>query len=335
MAAEEVIGGGGGGGESVPASPRNKVKLLCSHGGKILPRSADGHLKYVGGETRIVSFPRDINFSDLMKKLASVSDGDIILKYQIIPEDLDALVSVKTEEDLRHMLDEHDRYESAGNPMLRAFLFPANPVVTENRMMTSTEHQAIEQRYIDAVNGIIRSTTTVTTAINHHVTTGKPLSPTGVSSTSSSPKSPESCNIETVFQKSRQLHIHRVHSSPSISSLSGQNHHSTTTAPMPHNQQHNQNYQKLQRHGYLSPRAQTPERLVSVRSVGREDSWKYQVIPGPPVNYYPVAIARHTRGSGCYCSKCMHFDEYGAYKNRKIARAGSPFRSPPLPRSPS
>lgn len=62
MAAEEVIVGGGGG-ESVPASPRNKVKLLCSHGGKILPRSADGHLKYVGGETRIVSFPRDINFS--------------------------------------------------------------------------------------------------------------------------------------------------------------------------------------------------------------------------------------------------------------------------------
>lgn len=274
-------------------------------------------------------------FTDLMKKLSSVSDGDIILKYQIIPEDLDALVSVKTEEDLRHMLDEHDQYESVGNPMLRAFLFPANPVVTENRMMTSTEHQAIEQRYIDAVNGIIRSTTTVTTAIKHHVTTGKPLSPTGVSSTSSSPKSPESCNIETVFQKSRQLHMHRVHSSPSISSLSGQNHHSTTTAPMPHNQQHNQNYQKLQRHGYLSPRALTPERLVSVRSVGREDSWKYQVIPGPPGNYYPVAIARHTRGSGCYCSKCMQFDEYGAYKNRKIARAGSPFRSPPLPRSPS
>lgn len=274
-------------------------------------------------------------FTDLMKKLASVSDGDIILKYQVIPEDLDALVTVKTEEDLRHMLDEHDRYENAGNPMLRAFLFPSNPVVTENRMMNPTEHHAIEQRYIDAVNGIIRPITTVTPAVKNHVITGKPLSPTGASSSSSSPKSPESCNMETVFQKSRQLHMNRVHSSPSISSLGGQNHHSTTTAPMPHHHQHNQNYQQLQRHGFLSPRAQAPERLVSVRSVGREDSWKYQASPSPPGNYYPTAMARHTRGCGCYSSKYVHSDEYGAYVNRKFAIAGSPFRSPPLPGSPS
>lgn len=76
MGAEDIIVGGGEeettaaavtmaseSGSSAPASPRNKVKLLCSHGGKILPRTTDGHLKYVGGETRIVSFPRDINFS--------------------------------------------------------------------------------------------------------------------------------------------------------------------------------------------------------------------------------------------------------------------------------
>lgn len=47
---------------SAPNSPKNKIKLLCSHGGKILPRPADGHLKYVGGETRVISVPRDIKF---------------------------------------------------------------------------------------------------------------------------------------------------------------------------------------------------------------------------------------------------------------------------------
>lgn len=47
---------------SAPVSPRNKVKFLCSYGGKILPRPADNHLKYVGGETRVISVPRDIDF---------------------------------------------------------------------------------------------------------------------------------------------------------------------------------------------------------------------------------------------------------------------------------
>jgi hypothetical protein len=44
-------------------SPKNKVKFLCSYGGKVLPRPSDGVLKYVGGETRIICIPRDVTFS--------------------------------------------------------------------------------------------------------------------------------------------------------------------------------------------------------------------------------------------------------------------------------
>lgn len=50
---------------SAPGSPKNRVKFLCSHGGKILPRPADAHLKYVGGETRVISVPRDITFQGM------------------------------------------------------------------------------------------------------------------------------------------------------------------------------------------------------------------------------------------------------------------------------
>ncbi|KAJ1382378.1 hypothetical protein SESBI_44294 [Sesbania bispinosa] len=40
-----------------------KVKFLCSFGGKILPRPSDGMLRYVGGQTRIISVRRDsLNF---------------------------------------------------------------------------------------------------------------------------------------------------------------------------------------------------------------------------------------------------------------------------------
>ncbi|GAA0170053.1 hypothetical protein LIER_24400 [Lithospermum erythrorhizon] len=67
-----------------------------------------------------------------MKRLTDLVDGEMILKYQLVPEELDALVSVKSDEDIRHMFEECDRCETAGGPRLRAFLFPAKPVVVEN-----------------------------------------------------------------------------------------------------------------------------------------------------------------------------------------------------------
>lgn len=47
-------------------SPKNKVKFLCSYGGKVLPRPSDGVLKYVGGETRVICVPRDVTFSGIL-----------------------------------------------------------------------------------------------------------------------------------------------------------------------------------------------------------------------------------------------------------------------------
>lgn len=139
---------------SAAGSPRSKLKFLCSHGGKILPRPADGQLKYVGGETRVISVHRNITFTDLMKKLSSLIEGDVVLKYQMLPEDLDALVTVKSDEDLRHMFEEYDRHELVGTPRLRTFLFPANPIIIENQIGPMDRH-SLEQRYINSVNGII------------------------------------------------------------------------------------------------------------------------------------------------------------------------------------
>ncbi|KAL3729424.1 hypothetical protein ACJRO7_026525 [Eucalyptus globulus] len=176
--------GGGGGGGREAMLPSNKVKLLCSHGGKILPRPGDGHLKYVGGETRVISISRDASFSDLMKKLSAQIDADVVLKYQVAPEDLDALVSVRSDEDLRHMLDEYDRHESGGNPRLRAFLFPANLTVVENQT-AALEPQAPEQCYVDAINGIVLTMPNLTMAplrVNRAVFS--------ISSACSLPKSP-------------------------------------------------------------------------------------------------------------------------------------------------
>lgn len=165
--------------------------------------------------------------AELMKKLTAITENDIMLKYQIIPEDLDALVSVKSDEDVKHMIEEYNRHET---PKLRTFLFPANPVVLENQL-GPIEPQTIEQRYIEAINGILRTPKSAT-VLRAPIKTR----PSFTVSTCSSPKSESSPDgysyepPETSFQNSYQLSrlypMHKVHSSPNISQqLQPHNHH--------------------------------------------------------------------------------------------------------------
>ncbi|XP_027161872.1 uncharacterized protein LOC113762568 [Coffea eugenioides] len=342
MVVEDSISCGSAPG-SAPGSPKNRVKFLCSHGGKILPRPADGHLKYVGGETRVISVSRDIKFSELMKKLTYLIEEEMVLKYQLVQEDLDALVSVKTDEDLKHMFSEHDRYESAGSPRLRAFLFPANPVVVENY----ADAIAVEQRYIDAINGIVRAPPSSGTKLHHPTLTVHPApgASFGISSACSSPRSPESCNTdgnahEPMLQSSyhsTRMHMHRVQSSPTVCNLTGLQQQNSASGLQLYPQNYYQTIRQGFHQGYQYPskppadghKCAGPERLISVRSVGRAEGTRYQVDHGTP--YYQSA-PRHTRGGGC-CSKCLHYDEYGAALEKRMER-GSSLSPSPIPLSP-
>ncbi|GFP95085.1 hypothetical protein PHJA_001652900 [Phtheirospermum japonicum] len=328
---------------STPGSPKSRLKFLCSHGGKILPRPSDGHLKYVGGETRVMSVPRDIPFQELMKKLSYQIEGEMTLKYQVAPEELDALVSVKSDEDLRHMLDEIDRYETSGGPRLRAFLFPANPVVMDNQI-GPVDPRALEQRYIDAVNGIIRS---APKPIKLHPTINAMQHGSRVSSACSSPRSPDSCTTEAINNEpimmlqnnyhNTRTNMHRVRSSPSICSLNNNNNNSFNNVPQQqyiHQISHHQHVHHLP--SSQSPRPPVdlqkgvmPERLTSVRSVGRAEGVRYQMDPLPP-HYYSSATLRQSRGNGL-----VHYDECGHYFDRRMAdRNGSLATSPPVLSSP-
>ncbi|KAK4438372.1 hypothetical protein Salat_0171500 [Sesamum alatum] len=313
---------------SAPGSPRSRLKFLCSHGGKILPRPADGQLKYVGGETRVISVPRDIPFKELMTKLTYLVDGEMILKYQVLSEDLDALISVKSDEDLHHMFDEIDRYESAGSTRMRTFLFPVNPIMMENQM-GSPEPHAIEQWYIDSINGIIRTSPFV----KQHPTISTMQHGSLVSSACSSPRSPDSCTTEAINSEfmlhSRGMSMHKVHSSPNICGLNmpPQSNHHLHQLPL--------QYHPRQAHlpGHLSPKPRTdpyknsaPERLISVRSVGRADGIRYQVDPGPQHIYG----CRQNRG----CTKCMHNDDCIHFSDRRIADRTGCSTVSPVPSSP-
>ncbi|XP_057871491.2 uncharacterized protein LOC131077922 isoform X1 [Cryptomeria japonica] len=138
------------------AGGSQKVKFMCSFGGKILPRPSDGALRYVGGETRIVTVGRGIGYSELMQKMVEVCGLVVLLKYQLPNEDLDALVSVSCDEDIENMMDEYERLlegSGEGSPRLRLFLFTASDSDLAH-LASMNDHKLSKQRYVDAVNGI-------------------------------------------------------------------------------------------------------------------------------------------------------------------------------------
>ncbi|KAH7277634.1 hypothetical protein KP509_39G060100 [Ceratopteris richardii] len=131
-----------------------RVKFLCSYGGKILPRPSDKKLRYVGGETRMITVPRHIQLSSLRLKLADVYGHAVTFKYQLPEEDLDALVSVSSDEDLENMMEECDRLDAMeGSSRLRVFVFSASDIDAID-FGDVIDPMISEHQYVEAVNTI-------------------------------------------------------------------------------------------------------------------------------------------------------------------------------------
>ncbi|KAL3812374.1 hypothetical protein ACJIZ3_013642 [Penstemon smallii] len=132
-----------------------KIKFLCSFGGRILPRPNDGKLRYVGGETRIISIRKKLTYSELVKKTSAICNQPHTIKYQLPGEDLDALISVSSDEDLHHMIEEYHELERSSQ-RLRIFLVS----FSDNEGTSSLEGRTIQQsdadyQYVVAVNGLM------------------------------------------------------------------------------------------------------------------------------------------------------------------------------------
>ncbi|XP_075101291.1 RAF-like serine/threonine-protein kinase 20 isoform X2 [Nicotiana tabacum] len=139
-------------------SQTGKIKFLCSFGGRILPRPSDGKLRYVGGDTRIISIRRNISWEELMKKTLAICNQPHTFKYQLPGEDLDALISVSSDEDLQNMIEEYYGLEKlGGSQRLRIFLVP----LTESENSCPVDAAVVQPSdpdylYVAAVNGVVR-----------------------------------------------------------------------------------------------------------------------------------------------------------------------------------
>ncbi|KAI4328163.1 hypothetical protein L6164_020542 [Bauhinia variegata] len=107
------------------SNPKSTIKFLCSYGGKILPRYPDAKLRYLGGQTRVLAVDRSIPFSELLVKLGELCGSAVSLRCQLPSEDLDALVTITSDEDLANLIEEYDRLASPIK--IRAFLSPPKP----------------------------------------------------------------------------------------------------------------------------------------------------------------------------------------------------------------
>ncbi|KAI9108964.1 hypothetical protein K1719_020269 [Acacia pycnantha] len=103
-----------------------KLKFLCSYGGKILPRSTDCVLRYVGGYTRVLSVDPSISFSDLMVKIVEFCGSSVTLRCSLPNGDLETLITIANDEDLAIIIEEYKRASSSKeNPLkIRAVLSP-------------------------------------------------------------------------------------------------------------------------------------------------------------------------------------------------------------------
>lgn len=138
----------------LPDGPPQDVRLMCSFGGRIVPRPHDSQLRYVGGETRIIAVHRTTTFSALLSRLCKLCGAaDVTIKYQLPNEELDALISVTSDEDLEIMLEEYDRIarnRTFKTARLRLFLFPNGASSISSLLEGSAKR---EQWFLDALNG--------------------------------------------------------------------------------------------------------------------------------------------------------------------------------------
>ncbi|XP_039055514.1 uncharacterized protein LOC120198225 isoform X2 [Hibiscus syriacus] len=131
-----------------------KMKILCSFGGKILPRPSDRKLRYVGGETRIIRIRKDISWQELKQKILAIYDQTEVIKYQLPGEDFDALVSVSSDEDLQNMMEEcNELLGKEASQKLRMFLFSLSDLEDTQFGLGNMVGDS-EIQYMVAVNGM-------------------------------------------------------------------------------------------------------------------------------------------------------------------------------------
>lgn len=155
-----------------PSSATATIKFLCSYGGKIIPRFPDGKLRYQGGETRVIGVDRSISFAELLLKLGELCGTSVSLRCQLPKEDLDALVSITSDEDLANLIEEYDRAGAAtptASLKIRAFLsLPKKIYSSSSKSSSSSSSSSSPSSPSNSYGGATIASTSTTPRCYYH-----------------------------------------------------------------------------------------------------------------------------------------------------------------------
>ncbi|CAL0330116.1 unnamed protein product [Lupinus luteus] len=120
------------------------IKFLCSYGGKILPRATDGELRYSGGHTRVLAVDSSLSFSELIAKVSGLCGYSVTLKCPLPNGNLETLISITSDEDLRNIIEEYDRASfSLTHPLkIRIILSPLKKLSPSPSSSSSATHSS-------------------------------------------------------------------------------------------------------------------------------------------------------------------------------------------------
>ncbi|KAM0855114.1 hypothetical protein ACQ4PT_049992 [Festuca glaucescens] len=132
-----------------------KIKLICNFGGRFLPRPSDGELRYIGGNRHLIKISRDISWQEFILKTTRLIRRAHTIKYHIPGEQVSMLISITSDDDLRHMIDECIVLERS-REMLTMYLFSGNDDERHVHFIVQGSSNAEkEAQFIALINGII------------------------------------------------------------------------------------------------------------------------------------------------------------------------------------
>uniref|UniRef100_A0ACD5YKD1 Uncharacterized protein n=2 Tax=Avena sativa TaxID=4498 RepID=A0ACD5YKD1_AVESA len=132
-----------------------KIKLICNFGGRFLPRPSDGELRYIGGDRHLIKISRDISWQEFIYKTTRLIRRAHTIKYHLPGEQVSMLISITSDDDLRHMIDECMVLERS-KEMVTMYLFSGYDDERHMHFIVQGSSNAEkEAQFIALINGII------------------------------------------------------------------------------------------------------------------------------------------------------------------------------------
>ncbi|KQK21355.1 hypothetical protein BRADI_1g60340v3 [Brachypodium distachyon] len=133
-----------------------KIKLICNFGGRFLPRPSDGELRYIGGDRHLIKIRRDISWQELICKTTKLIRRAHTIKYHLPGEQVSMLISITSDDDLRHMVDECTVLERT-KEMVTMYLFSGKDDERHvHFVVQSSSDVEKEAQFIALINGLVR-----------------------------------------------------------------------------------------------------------------------------------------------------------------------------------